>query len=259
MNQNQLFEFFIDESQKPFTGWDFSYIEDTGRLDSEPLEWSYASYLLPYLRQAQTMLDMGTGGGEFLTALQPLPQDTHATEGYAPNFPIARRNLKPLGVNVRMVENDETLPFDDHQFDVIINRHESYYPWEVFRILKDDGQFITQQVGGSDMAELNEWLGADKDDGFSHWNLDYAEKELKKAGFHIIKKYEQFPYTRFYDVGAIVYYLKAISWQIPDFSVEKYMDQLYELHRTIMEKGYIQFKSHRFFIAAEKAQVHPKE
>ncbi len=29
-------------------------------------------------------------------------------------------------------------------------------------------------------------------------------------------------HRRFFDIVAIVYYLKAIPWQIPDFSVEQY-------------------------------------
>ncbi len=36
-----------------------------------------------------------------------------------------------------------------------------------------------------------------------------------------------------YDVGAIVYYLKAVPWEIPDFSVEKYFDKLQEIHKLI--------------------------
>lgn len=40
---------------------------------------------------------MGTGGGEFLAGLQPLPPHTCATEGYPPNIPIAQQRLKRLG------------------------------------------------------------------------------------------------------------------------------------------------------------------
>ncbi|WP_365845908.1 hypothetical protein [Clostridium sp.] len=39
-------------------------------------------------------------------------------------------------------------PFEDNTFDIVINRHESYCVSEVKRILKTDGIFIAQQVGG---------------------------------------------------------------------------------------------------------------
>jgi hypothetical protein len=37
MDEKELFNFLLSESEKPFSGWDFSYIYDTGRVDSEPL------------------------------------------------------------------------------------------------------------------------------------------------------------------------------------------------------------------------------
>ncbi len=61
-------------------------------------------------------------------------------------------------------------------------------------------------------------------------------------------------FTRFYDVGAIVYYLKAISWQIPDFSVEKYFDRLEAIQAVIDKQEYIDFTRHRFLIVAQKTK-----
>ena len=68
----------------------------------------------------------------------------------------------------------------------------------------------------------------------------------------IIKMKEDEVKTRFYDIGAIVYYLKAVPWQVDDFSVDKYYDQLYLLHNYIEEHDYIDFKCHRFFIISQK-------
>jgi SAM-dependent methyltransferase len=252
MDEKELFNFLMSEAKKPFSGWDFSYIYDTGRVDSEPLLWSYTSEILPKIRCVNSLLDMGTGGGEYLSILQPLPLNTYATEGYEKNISIARSRLEPIGVTVVEVKDDHALPFENNQFELIINKHESFSATELYRILKPNGQFITQQVGGYDNLELNDMLGAAKDFGYSHWNLNFAVNELVNVGFKILKKMEQFPYTRFYDVGAIVYYLKAIPWQIPDFTVEKYFDQLYQIHLEIQKKGFVQFKSHRFFIIAEK-------
>jgi SAM-dependent methyltransferase len=249
MRKQELFDFLITQTKQPFSGWDFSYITATGRMAEAMLPWSYASKLLPGLRKAQSLLDMGTGGGEFLSRLQPFPPLTCATEGYPPNIPIARQRLEPLGVKVCEAGDDGQLPFDDHQFDLIINRHEYYAPREVRRVLKPDGQFITQQVGGQNEADLNALLGANVYP-YAFWTLDYAVNELQEAGWHIVEQREGFPVMRFYDVGAVVYYLKAIPWQVPDFSVEQHFEKLITIHNQIEEQGYIDFSMHRFLIVA---------
>lgn len=252
MKQDELFQFLLSEAEVPFSGWDFSYIEGTGRMDSEPLPWSFASEILVRLRQVDSLLDMGTGGGEFLSMLRPLPKDTRATEGYVPNVQMARNRLEPLGVKVYEIDGDEHLPFADESFDLVMNRHESFSEKEVFRILKPGGLFATQQVGGTDNLDLNLHLGAKADFGFADWHLKTAVSRLENAGFQIRKQEEAYPKSRFYDVGAIVYYLKTVPWQIPDFSVASYFQRLKAVHRIIEQEGFFEAASHRFLILAGK-------
>ncbi|MGG0188335.1 class I SAM-dependent methyltransferase [Bacillus rhizoplanae] len=245
-----IFYHFIKQADKPFHGWNFSFLADTGRLSTEPLPWSYAANVLHYIQKIDSMLDMGTGGGEFLSLLTPLPARTAATEGYPPNVALAKAKLEPLGVSVYPVEDDTCLPFANNQFDLIINKHESYCELEIKRILKPNGIFITQQVGGLDNLELNHLLHAYNESEYSYWNMQYASSQLKQAGFQILKQQEAFPYQRFYDIGSIVYYLKAVPWQIPDFSVSKYEDCLLCTYNSIQQDGYIEVKAHRFYIVA---------
>ena len=91
---------------------------------------------------------MGTGGGEFLSSLRNLPEKIYATEGYEPNFYIAKEKLKSLNGEVRFIHDKNSLPFEDSHFDIIINRHEDFSLVEIERLLKPGGVFITQQVGG---------------------------------------------------------------------------------------------------------------
>jgi hypothetical protein len=81
LQNEELFNFLVKEAETPFSGWDFSYIQGTGRLADSPLSWSYTSKVLMYIRKSESLLDMGTGGGEYLSMLQPLPQKTCASEG----------------------------------------------------------------------------------------------------------------------------------------------------------------------------------
>ncbi|KAF6591680.1 SAM-dependent methyltransferase, partial [Paenibacillus sp. EKM208P] len=64
------------------------------------MDWSYASKAFALIHSSKAMLDMGTGGGELLSRLRPFPEIVCATEAYAPNVPIAKARLEPLGVRV---------------------------------------------------------------------------------------------------------------------------------------------------------------
>lgn len=251
-SKDKLFQRLLKEADQPFSGWDFSYLSQTGRWQSEPLPWSYASTLWPYLRDASSLLDMGTGGGEFLSLLSPLPTHTCTTESYPPNVPIAQQRLEPLGVKVFEITDDTHLPFKDNEFDLIINRHESYVPTEVYRILQPDAFFITQQVGDQNDIEINALFGTTPDLGTHPWTAKYVEEELKGVGFDIIKIDEAFPRLRFYDVGAVIYFLKAIPWVITDFSVDQYRDVLHQLHERIQIEDYLEIREHRFLIVGQK-------
>jgi len=250
MKVDDRFEHYINEARQAFSGWDFSYITGSGRMQLQLLPWSLGSILIPYIRCAQSLLDMGTGGGEFLSALQPFPVITYATEGYPPNVPVARRKLEPLGVQVVYVEDDEKLPLPDRLFDVVMNQHESYAPSEIRRILSEQGVFITQQVGGTDCYQINDLFGVPLNAEFAHWNLDYAASELRNHGFNVTFTREDYPVQRFYDVGAIIYYLTAIPWQVPDFTVDRYRDELHHIHELIRSQGYFEVRQHRFIMIA---------
>lgn len=67
-----------------FAGWDWSVF--AGHLASGRPSWDFAAQLRS--RSGPSLLDLGTGGGEFLRSLAPLPP-TVATEGWAPNMPVA--------------------------------------------------------------------------------------------------------------------------------------------------------------------------
>jgi SAM-dependent methyltransferase len=256
----KMFETYLEQAQSaPFSGWNFEYIIRTGRVIEAPVKWNYYNIVLPYLLNAETMLDMGTGGGEALSRFRPLPPVTYATEQYKPNVAVARKRLEPLGVKVFEIEEEKeppfnaSLPFGDEFFDLVISRHEAYYPQELMRILKPGGVFITQQVGSISVINLKQFLTG-KTEAVSNWNLKSAVEELESAGFQILEQQEDIQFYRFYDVGAVAYLMKAIPWIIEDFTIDRYKDRLWELHIQIHENGFYDTPLHRFIIAAKKGK-----
>lgn len=247
----QQFEQLIADSERAvFEGWDFSYLE--GRWFEGKPPWSYPDLVRERLASATAVLDMETGGGEFLASLAPLlPGGTWATEAYPSNIPVARRRLEPLGIQVAAVESDDQLPFGDGAFDLVINRHGSFDAREVGRVLRPGGRFVTQQVGGKNCIGLNELLGGALPPDL-HWGLRTAVGQLEAVGLRTLRAEESAAPATVMDVGAIVYYLKAIPWQIPDFDLEQNREQLYAIWETIRREGPLKIESHRFIIEAVK-------
>lgn len=244
-------EYVNFEYNYPFVGWDFAHIRD--RFTSAMLPWSYSSKVLKIIREQQvsSMLDMGTGGGEFLRDnFQPFPKKTWVTEAYPPNIPVAKQNLEDLGVEVFAINEDSPLPFKNNEFELIINQHESYDPQEVYRILKPEGIFITKQVDGSNDTEICELL--DFPNHESQWNLMIAQKGLEKAGFRILEAISHPMRSRFFDIGALVYYIKIAPWSFPEFNPEEYLEKLFEIHQKITKQGYLEITTPRFMIIAKK-------
>jgi SAM-dependent methyltransferase len=251
MNSIETFERLVAEAlAQEFEGWNFKYLN--GRWQAGSLPWDYRAAVLEAKKQAAAMLDIGTGGGEFLASLAPFPAITWAAEGYPPNIAVARRRLSPLGVQVaEMGSGDQPwLPFSDQTFDLVIDRHEGYRASEVFRVLKPGGHYISQQVGGENCMGINRALQAVPSAPYQFWTMAYEVDHLNQAGFKIEHAEEAFPPLAFYDIGALVFYLKIITWQIEDFSVERYRNQLLDIHRHIEAKGEFVVLEHRIFVKA---------
>ena len=62
MTRNHLLESWKAEEQKPFQGWDFSYLD--GRMIEGQTPWSYSRRAAELMKQVKAVIDLGTGGGE---------------------------------------------------------------------------------------------------------------------------------------------------------------------------------------------------
>ena len=233
-------------------GWDFSHIH--GKFDEEQkLPWDYETLVRHYLKPDHELLDMDTGGGEFLLSLKHPYERTSATEAYAPNVKLCEKVLSPLGITFKEADCTGELPFADNTFDLVINRHGSFNSEEIYRVLKPNGIFITQQVGAENDRELVAQLMENVPPmPFPDQYLDITVKKFEEAGFTILEKQEAFRPIRFWDIGALVWFARIIEWEFPGFSVENSLERLYALQEKIEQKGAIEGMTHRFLIVANK-------
>jgi len=239
-----------EEASAQICGWDFSHIEDRYEEAGE-LPWDYRQVIKQYLKPEHEVLDMDTGGGEFLLSLNHPFDRCAATEGYPPNVALCREKLLPLGIDFRPADE----PFEDNRFDVVLNRHGSFDPAEVWRVLKPGGVFITQQVGEDNDRELVELLLPGIPKPYPGWSLKPVQQSLATQGVKVLRGEEAFRPIWFYDVGALVWFAKIIEWEFPGFSVENCLPQLLCAQERLECDGKIEGKAHRFLIVAQK----PKE
>lgn len=232
-------------------GWDFSHI--AGRYEEgQDIPWNYEAVVRGHLSHNSKLLDIDTGGGEFLLSLNHPHKNTSATEGYSPNVALCKSTLLPLGIDFQEAKDVSNLPFDKNSFDLVINRHGDFNTKELYRILKPGGLFVTQQVGAENDRELVDLLLPNTKLPYPEQYLKIATEKFICAGFDILQSQEAFCKIKFYDIGALVWFARIIEWEFPNFSVESCWDNLCKAQLTLEKEGVIEALTHRYLLVALK-------
>ena len=237
----------------PVAGWDFSWMR--GRSTTQPPPWNYEEIVAKRAAGARAMLDMGTGGGEVLAGLAARAPVTIATEAWAPNVPVATARLAPLGIEVVQVDaapdnvdqpgDGGELPFDDQAFELVINRHEAFVASEVARVLEPGGTFVTQQVDGGAWDDLRAVFDLPSQAAGS-W-LGLAAEQCESAGLTVRDRRTGDERLRFDDVGALVYFLRVVSWAVPGFDADDTEAALRRAHDQMP----LEIRQPRFLLIAD--------
>ena len=249
MNRSELIDTWLREERQPFIGWDFSHLD--GRMSEGKVPWSYLDRAADLMRQSSSVIDLETGGGEKLLSLrQHWPPRVVATEDYLPNFELATQRLSPFGAVVMKAPISTILPmpFANGEFDLILNRHAAFNSSEIARVLAAGGTFLTQQVHGMWAWDL---LAAF--DAKPQWPDSTPEKYLpllEAAGLTVVNLQEWEGALSFTDVGAIVYYLKAVPWEVPGFTVKTHLQYLLALQEKSEAGDGLDFYAANYLIEA---------
>lgn len=238
----------------PVEGWDFSWFD--GRATEERPPWGYATLLADRAGRAHSALDIETGGGEVfdwaLSHASDKPRLIAATESWPPNSLLAHRRLVKHGGGVVRAADQGTLPFRGELFDLVSTRHPVVTVWgEVARALKTGGHFLSQQIGPGSNRELYEFLMGPQPPN-TRREASYAVAEAETAGLEIVDLRSAALEVAFFDVAAVVHFLRKVIWTVPDFTVEKYRDRLEDMHRQIERDGRFVCHAQRFLIEARK-------
>ena len=252
MNRTDIINSWLREESQFFIGWDFSYLD--GRMTEGQVPWSYLDRAAELMKRSSSVIDLDTGGGEKLLSLREhWPPKVLATEEYPPNFELATERLSPLGARVvsTSISNIAPMPFADAEFDLVLNRHAAFNSSEVARVLTGNGTFPTQQVHGMWAWDLQAAFDA-KPQWPDSTPSQYVPL-LEAAGMTIVDLQEWEGTLSFTDVGAIVYYLRAVFWEVPGFTVKTHLPYLIALQDRLESGEALDFYAAKYLIEARKS------
>ncbi len=236
--EHASFDALVDEAAAaPVEGWDFSWLD--GRATEERPSWGYQRLLRRKLAAASAALDIQTGGGEVLAGAgaESFPRTMVATEGWPPNVARATALLHPLGAALVAVPEDAPLPFADGAFDLVTSRHPATVHWsEIARALAPAGTYFAQHVGSGTNVEISEFfLGPVEPSDGRHHEVEATRAE--GVGLEVVQCRNERLRLAFFDVGAMVFFLRKVVWTVPDFTVDRYRRRLRDLHDQIERDG----------------------
>lgn len=245
-------ELIAEAEAAPIEGWDFSWLD--GRATEERPTWGYSGCVADRAARATRMLDLQSGGGELLAGLPQLPPVLVATEGYAPNVRFAASQLRSRGAHV-VATGDErhALPFPNGVFDLVTSRHPIDTWWdEIARVLARGGTYFSQQVGQGSVRELSEFMLGPLPPPSGRRDPGRARLAAEARGLVVEDLRSERLRVEFYDVGAVVYFLRLVIWLVPDFTVDSFRSRLRSLHEQIERDGMFVAHASRFLIEATK-------
>ncbi len=247
------FESLVEEGAAvPVEGWDFGWFE--GRATEERPPWGYARLMGERMASSYRALDVETGGGEVLAGIPEAPTLLVATESWPPNAALARERLRLRGGHLVAVADEPTLPFASASFDLVVSRHPVLTLWdEVARVLEPGGTYLSQQVGAGSNRELTDFVMGPQRVS-ERRRPDRARAAAEAAGLEVVDLRTCSLRVEFFDVAAVVHFLRKVRWTVPGFTPAAYESSLRRLHEQIKRDGVFVSHAMRFLIEARRPE-----
>lgn len=246
------FEDLVDAAERaPIGAWDFSWLD--GRAIEERPTWRYFDKVATRAAGVSSLLEIQAGVGSMSGSLPSLPALAVATEGFPPSVVHAAPRLRSRGVHLVVTsQNRSDLPFAADTFELVISRHPVEVGWtEIARVLRPGGTYFAQHVGPNSLRSLSEYLMGPLPDADKR-NPHVEHRAAESAGLVVRSMQLERPRTAFYDIGAVVYFLRLVPWIVPGFTVATHRDSLRVLHHAIESDGAFETRASRTLVEATK-------
>lgn len=238
----------------PIEGWNFDFLD--GRAVEERPTWRYFDRVCERVATAESLLEIQAGTGAMIGTLPAGPALAVATDGHPPSIAIAGPRLRARAMHLVAVSpTDVGLPFASDTFGLVISRHpiEPWWP-EIARVLRPGGSYFAQHVGPHSLRTLSErFLGPLPEQSQRH--PDVERRAAQDAGLVVDAMDLERPRVAFFDIGAVVYFLRLVPWIVPGFTTTRYYDALFDLHCAIRADGAFETTASRTLVDAHKPGV----
>ena len=190
-----------------------------------------------------------------IAALPKVPQLTVATEGHKPNLALASR----ASVDARVARPDSGGPARASAGEQLLRA--GYEPPPDRHLVGRDRPRASSRwdlpltAGGARQPPRAQRAHDGTTSRGSKRDPEVARAAAEKAGLIVTDLRHERPRTVFYDIGAVVYFLRLVVWIVPDFTVERYREELFALHCRIEREGGFETSASRFLIEAVKAMT----
>lgn len=225
-------------------GWDFSMMN----VERQSVPWIYEDIVKEYLTKEDSVLDIGTGGGERFLKLSPLFKNGIGIDSDIEMISIAQENAKAFH-NISFYQDTQNLEKTNDFFNVILNRHAPFNVDAIRDHLKPKGYFITQQVGEKNMLNIKKVLKKVKT------TPPISQEIIKSSGLKLLSFREYNVEYIVNDIESLVFWLQALDLLHADFSgVEtlKSADTFNKiLEGNVDDRGFIT-NEHRYLVIAQK-------
>jgi SAM-dependent methyltransferase len=225
----------------PRQGWDFSCMN----ILRQPVPWSYHDLVVRYLRPNDSVLDIGTGGGESFSRLA-------TSFGRGLGIDIDARMIQQAVANstsgnIRFRVGSARLEAITETFDVILDRHVPFDLDAIAAHLKPAGYFVTQQVGERNMACVRAALGQEKTQPPIHRQA-FTASRLRLLAF---LEYDVEYVVR--DIESLLFWLRGLDGLHADLDGSAALASAAALNRVLAgnvdERGFVT-NEHRYLAVA---------
>ena len=212
-----------EENEKEFynkignlIGWDFSKMKYE-LVDNS--SFKYFDEINNLITDKSIVLDIGTGGGEKLTDLISDNCLLKIGTDFSKEM-IKVAKMKNKSNKIRFFEMDsKLLNFPDKFFDIICARHTPFNFKEVFRLLNDNGTFISEQIDEDDCKKLKELFGRGQGYNVEIKLIDRMKEEARQQKLKNVEFYEILQ-QEYYKTEEDILFLLRNTPIIPNFGEE---------------------------------------
>ncbi len=220
---------------------------DDEEYEISPLQYNETQILKQYLQPQDHLAIMSIDQGTYADSLDSLPEATFVVEPYGDINPV-KEKFAEKQVKVTQLTPSGQLPFKDNKMDIIMCEYCNYDKFEIERTLKNQGYFIVNQKGTTDLKEFYQFYLPFGMKG--SWDSYACSTTLQDIGMKVIDKIDDYGTLRFHTIQSIHTYFKKFA---PDFAnINKYKVFYLNALKDIKEKSFCELSTHRFYVVAQK-------